>query len=162
MNKMPEYQLQKYFYMCLLIAADAAVGILGKRIQVVLYYAWQIPWILRLISAELGGTSIKVTVLDSNGEEVFGTSSAIKKQLSKLSKVVTSIFTLAAFVGALLAAGTDRRLAMLMIAGQMAHTMFEDCETQEWYHQFDDFFDDHKPFEQEHSNDKETKESDDD
>ncbi len=142
-RKTREMRVLQNVFLFLLVVADVAVGVWGSRYQVLPFYASQIPWALQICFSTEPRLVMKVVTLDENGNEI-GPKEPLAEKCERLLAEATrrcgSYVRYLGFIAALLAAGTDLRLAMMMTAGDVAFEMVDYCDKSIWYERLDALF----------------------
>ena len=143
MSERQELQLLGNVFMCLHVALAVAVCVMGNRNQAVIFIASLIPWAIGKFYPEFFGANIIITAYDSDGNVVKDRSSdLIDRIFPKIKKYIMSFIYFALSVAALLSAGTDKKLAFVMIAGHMTCEMADNCESRLQWLEMDEFFGD--------------------
>ena len=139
-----ELQVLKLAFMTLFVIADIAVLLWGNRKQAVLYCASLAPWAVFACFPHLRKLRphVEAIEIDEHGKLIRrSTVTFLQRFLAKAQSLGISLFQSVCFMMAITAAGTNRQLAMMMLAGDVACKMLDNCEMHLLFLKMDAFFD---------------------
>ncbi len=126
-KKIKMLQALEKLFLFLFVAANVAVTVSSSRAQTVVFYASEIPWLIAVCF--YGGIKIRIVAVGEEKKEKRP--SLAERLISRFRSQLISFASLAGFAAALLTAGANRRLALMIIAAYALRDLVHECKTEQ-------------------------------